>query len=133
MTPRVSDFPSLIRWIADHHHDGVVKTIAKEIGVSVPLVNQWVHGVVENPRTGNLLRLSQRYDIDFMFIIRLVARGRKPIPISGGSAAALPQGSLNHNPAGGTISFCSRGFTSCGLSDSGRGAGRTLAAFPMAA
>jgi len=79
----VHTFPQLIRWLADEYHDGAVWRIAKEIGVSVPLVNQWHHGVIKSPRTVNLTALADRYDLPFLDVVRLVS-GRPPI--AGGSA-----------------------------------------------
>ena len=82
LPPHVRTFPGLIRWIADEYHDGAVWRIAPQIGVSVPLVNQWVHGIIKSPQTKNLIALPDRYGIDFADVIRAV-RGHT---ISGGSA-----------------------------------------------
>ena len=84
--PKVRNFPELIRWIADHHHDGAVLPIAQKVDVSPALTNLWVKGQVKNPTIGNIQGLCSAYNLDFMFVVGLVNRRK---PISGGSASTL--------------------------------------------
>jgi len=74
-----TDFPSLVRSIAERDHEGVVVRIAAELDVSTALLNQWVHGLVKSPSTKNLFKLSQRYGVPFMDLIALVARRQEVI------------------------------------------------------
>ena len=82
--PKVASFPELIRWIADHHHDGAVLPIAGKVGVSPALVNLWVKGNTKEPRPSNLQALATAYDLDFLWLLGLV-HGKRLAPISGGS------------------------------------------------
>jgi hypothetical protein len=88
MNPPVKDFPALIRWIADHHHDGAVYPMHARLGVSPALVQLWVTGGVKTPTLDYLERLCIAYSLDFAFVRNLIRkRSRYAAPIGGGSAA----------------------------------------------
>lgn len=76
--PAVPDFPALIAWLAAREHDGHVYPMAKRIGVSSALVDQWKHGVTKRPTLESLYKLCEAYDLDLNDVLPLVA-GRRPL------------------------------------------------------
>lgn len=72
--PNVRDFPTLIRWLANKHHEGAIYPMADDTGLSQALLDKWVKGMVANPRIGSIIQLAQAYDLDHMWVISLVAR-----------------------------------------------------------
>jgi transcriptional regulator with XRE-family HTH domain len=62
--PGVSNFRSLIQWLAKEDHGGTYRAMAKRVGVSVALVYQWRDGVVNQPTLEHLRKLCRAYNLN---------------------------------------------------------------------
>lgn len=100
MSLPVKDFPALIRWLAERHHNGKVLPMAQPTGISPAMLSRWYHGQVTRPTLDTLVKLCRAYDLNVLDVLALLGvapppptarkRPRRPVPIAGGSDAALP-------------------------------------------
>lgn len=75
MKPPVRDFPGLIRWLAEQHHEGVVDRIADTVGISGALADKWVKGRVKMPTFATVDKLCSAYRLDFDYVRKLIRAG----------------------------------------------------------
>ena len=84
---KVKDFPGLIRWIAEMHHEGKLHPVAERAGIGWTTVHQWSRGIIRNPGIVTVWKLCAAYDLDLMDVLTLFRpppppRGRrKPDPL----------------------------------------------------
>jgi transcriptional regulator with XRE-family HTH domain len=74
MKPKVDDFPSLVRWVADRYHNGVVDSIASRAGISGALADRWVKGKVQSPKIETLEKFCRAYGLNFNWVRSLLRR-----------------------------------------------------------
>lgn len=74
MKPNVTDFPSLVQWVADKYHGGVIDQISRHAGISPALASKWSKGQVRQPTLGTLEKFCKAYRLDFDWVRGLVRR-----------------------------------------------------------
>lgn len=76
MTPDAPDFKTLVKLLAERHHDGAIYPMAERVGVSSALMDKWAHGTVKNPTNPSLRKLCRAYHLDFLKVLTIVEKGR---------------------------------------------------------
>jgi transcriptional regulator with XRE-family HTH domain len=80
--PDIDNFPSLIRWLI-RTQDGSAYGMAKRLGVSTSLINQWLSGKTVSPHIRQIGNFCKTYKMEFDDVQAFIAGEKhqaRPIP-----------------------------------------------------
>lgn len=70
----VTDFHSLIRWLIETYHDGVVYGLAKRMHISPATADHWSRGLTKSPTIHSLARICDVYKLNLAEVIRVASK-----------------------------------------------------------
>lgn len=87
--PDVTDFPSLIRWLAHQYHGGSYYPMAARLKCAPAAIYKWRDGMAR-PKLDTVAKFCEVYDLDITWLIRLVRQSVASVLLALTTLATVP-------------------------------------------